>query len=94
MIGVDNTELHYCRADVRAEEGNPVAQLEPLGWTCIGPPCRRKAVDRGAREHISRTLITRDPNVGVSDVCSDVDGTLGWLKRASSTFQEVDFDGS
>ena len=38
LTGVDNAELHYCRADVRAEEGNPVARLGPLDWTCIGSP--------------------------------------------------------
>ena len=38
LIGVDNAELHYSRADVRGEEGGPVARLGPLGWTCIGSP--------------------------------------------------------
>ena len=38
LIGVDNAELHYSRADVRGEEGDPVARLGPLGWTCIGSP--------------------------------------------------------
>ena len=39
LIGVaDNTELRYSRADVRREEGDPVARLGPLGWTCIDSP--------------------------------------------------------
>ena len=38
LIEVDNTKLHYCRADVRAEERNPVARIWSLGWTCIGSP--------------------------------------------------------
>ena len=31
LIEVGNAEFHYCRADERAEEGNPVARLWPLG---------------------------------------------------------------
>ena len=45
LIGVDNAELHYSRADVRGEEGGPVARLGTFGldmhWIT-----RRKAVDR------------------------------------------------
>ena len=74
LIGVDNAELHYSRADVRGEEGDPVARLGPLGWTCIGSPEGKQWT--GARSHISRTLFTRDPNVSVSDVCWGVDRTL------------------
>ena len=73
LIGVDNAALHYSRADVRGEEGDPVARLEPLGWTCIGSPEGKQW--SGARAHISRTLFTRDPKASVSDVCSDVDRT-------------------
>ena len=61
-------------SDVRAKEGNPVARLWPLGWTCIGSPERKHWTEAGA--HISRTLSTRDPNINVSDACSDVDRTL------------------
>ena len=38
LIRVGNAELHFCRADVRAEEGNPVARLGPLGCNRIGSP--------------------------------------------------------
>ena len=71
---MDNADLHYSRADVRGEEGDPVARLGPLGWTCIGSPEGKHWT--GARAHISRTLFTRDPNASVSDVCCDVDRTL------------------
>ena len=74
LIGVDNADLHYSRADVRGEEGDPVARLGPLGWTCIGSPEGKQWT--GARAHISRTLFTRDPKASVSDVCCDVDRTL------------------
>ena len=74
LIGVDNADLHYSRADVRGEEGDPVARLGPLGWTCIGSPEGKQRT--GARAHISRTLFTRDPKASVSDVCCDVDRTL------------------
>ncbi|PFX16125.1 hypothetical protein AWC38_SpisGene19627 [Stylophora pistillata] len=74
LIGVDNAELHYSRADVRGGEGDPVARLGPLRWTCIGSPEGKQWT--GARAHISRTLFTRDLNVSVSDVYCDVDRTL------------------
>ena len=74
LIGADNADLHYSRADVRGEEGDPVARLQPLGWTCIGSPEGKQWT--GARAHISRTLFTRDPKASVSDVCCDVDRTL------------------
>jgi len=74
LTGVDNAELHYSRADVRGEEGDQVACLGPLGWTCIGPPEGKQW--SGAREHISRTLFNRGPNVSVSYVCCDIDRTL------------------
>ena len=74
LIGVDNAELHYSRADVRGEEGNPIARLGPLGWTCIGSPEGKQWT--GARAHVSRTLFTREPNVNVDGVCCDIDRTL------------------
>lgn len=74
LIGVDNAELHYSRADVRGGEGDPVARLGPLGWTCIGSPEGKQWT--GARAHISRTLFTKDLNISVSDVCCDVDRAL------------------
>lgn len=74
LIGVDNADLHYSRADVRGEEGAPVARLGPLGWTCVGSPEGRQGA--GARTHVSRTLFTREPTVSVDSVCCDVDRTL------------------
>jgi hypothetical protein len=38
LISVDNTELHYSRADIFGESWAPIARLGPLGWTCIGAP--------------------------------------------------------
>ena len=74
FIEVGNAEFHYCRVDERAEEGNPVAHMWSLGWTCMGLPERKHW--RGARAHISRTLSTRESNINVRDACSDVDHTL------------------
>ena len=74
LIEMGNAELHYCRADVRAEERNPVARIWSLGWTCIGSPEGKHWT--GAKAHISRTLFTRDPNVSVSDASSDVNRSL------------------
>ena len=70
LIGVDNAELHYSRADVRGEEGDLVARLGPLGWACVVSPDGKQRT--GARAHIGRTLFTREPNFSVSDVCCDV----------------------
>ena len=38
LIGIDNADLHYSRADIRGEGGVPLARLGFLGWTCIGSP--------------------------------------------------------
>ena len=59
LIGVDNAELHYSRADIHGEEGGPVARLWPLGWTSIGSTEGGKSA--GTRTHISRTLFAREP---------------------------------
>ena len=75
LIGVDNAELHYSRAVVRGEEGDPVTRLGPLGWTCICSPAGKKQ-RTGARSHIKRFLFTRYPTVSVSNVCCHVDRTL------------------
>ena len=71
---MDNAELQYSRADVRGEEGGPVARLGPLGWTCIGSPEGKQWT--GARAHVSRTLFAREPNVSVDGVCCDIGRTL------------------
>ena len=47
LIGVDNAELHYSRADLHGEKGNPVARLGPLGWTCIGSPEKNSGQGQG-----------------------------------------------
>ena len=52
LIGVDNADLHYSRADIRGATSGPIARLGPLGWTCIGAP--DTAV---ARTHLIRTLV-------------------------------------
>ena len=54
LIGVDNVDLHYSRADIRGATGGPIARLGPLGWTCVGAP--DTAV---ARTHVIRTLLSR-----------------------------------
>ena len=74
LIGVDNAELHYSRADVRGKGGKPVARLGPLGWTCVGSPEGEQST--GTRTHISRTLLTREPLTAINGVCCDIDHTL------------------
>ena len=72
---VDYAELHYSRADVRGEEGGPIARLGPLGWSCIGSPEGRDVT--GKRTHVIRTLLIRDPLANTTaDVCCDIDRSL------------------
>ena len=81
LIGVDNADLHYCRADIRGETGGPIARLGPLGWTCIGAPDTSVA-----RTHVIRTLFSRDP-LSNGSACCDVD-------RSIKRFWEVEACGS
>ena len=74
LIGVDNAELHYSRADVQGEKGGPVARLGPLGWTCIGSPEGEQG--SRARAHVSRALFAQEPSVGIDSVCCDIDHIL------------------
>lgn len=75
LIGVDNADLHYSFVDVRGRLGEPVARLDPLGWTCIG--CPEGRVGCGTRTHTIRTLLTREvgPTCGTGGCC-DLDQTL------------------
>lgn len=72
LIGVDNADLLYSRADVRGEPGRPIARLGPLGWSCIG--LTEKQHDSSRRTHTIRTLFSRN-RVDVNTVppCCDVD---------------------
>ena len=81
LIGVDNADLHYCRADIRGEQGGPIARLGPLGWTCIGAPDTSVA-----RTHVIRTLFSRDP-LNSQGSCCDLDQSI---KR----FWEIETCGS
>ena len=65
LVGVDNAELHYSRADVRGKGEGPVARLGP-----------EEGQSTGTRTHISRTLLTREPLTAVNGVCCDIDHTL------------------
>ena len=40
LIGLDCADLIYAIREVRGKPGEPIARLTPLGWTCIGNPCR------------------------------------------------------
>ena len=74
LIGVDNTELHYSRTDIRGEEGAPVASLGPLGLTCIRSPEGGQSAETGT--DISRMLFTKEPLANINAVCCDIDHTL------------------
>ena len=58
LIGVDNADLLYSRADVRGEPGSPIARLGPLGWSCIGSTVKRQ--ESTHRTHTIRTLLSRN----------------------------------
>ena len=74
LIGVDNADLHYSKADVNGRPGSPIARLGPLGWTCIGPTGRQL----GKRSHlIMHSFLTRDAHIEKANVgCCDVNNTL------------------
>ncbi|XP_067676275.1 uncharacterized protein [Haliotis asinina] len=36
LIGMDYLELHRSYQDIIGKEGDPIARLTPLGWTCVG----------------------------------------------------------
>ena len=36
LIRVDHAELHYSLAEIRGQQGEPIARLTKLGWTCVG----------------------------------------------------------
>lgn len=75
LIGIDNADLHYSRADIRGEGGGPIARLGPLWWTCIRSPDGRDSFR--TRTHVTRTLLTRDPlKSGSVGVCCDIDQTI------------------
>ena len=57
LIGVDNADLLYSRADVRGEPGSPIARLGPLGWSCIGATEKQQGTD--CRTHTIRTFLSR-----------------------------------
>ena len=42
LIGTDYADLHFSHKDVRGNPGEPMAQLTPLGWTCVGNPNSRQ----------------------------------------------------
>ncbi|XP_053400438.1 uncharacterized protein LOC128557265 [Mercenaria mercenaria] len=36
LIGLDYSDLHQSLHEVKGGEGEPIARLTPLGWTCVG----------------------------------------------------------
>lgn len=81
LIGVDDADLHYCRADIRGEHGRPIARLGPLGWTCIG------ATDTSVgRTHVIQTLFSQDPLSSRSPCCK--------LDQSMKRFWEVETCGT
>ena len=36
LIGVDHAELHCSLAEIHGQQGEPIARLTKLGWTCVG----------------------------------------------------------
>ena len=63
---VDYADLYYLFVDIRRNVGEPVARLEPLGWTCIGPPDDR--AEAGTRTHSIQTLLIKEHKKKVCNV--------------------------
>ena len=38
LLGIDYPQFHTSIKDVKGKNGDPVARLTPLGWTCVGQP--------------------------------------------------------
>ena len=36
LIGLDNAPYHVAKAEIIGNEGEPIARLTKLGWTCVG----------------------------------------------------------
>ena len=74
LIGVDNAELHYSRADIQGPSGAPVARLGPLGWTCIG--ATNKEASKGKHSHTVRSFLCTKSQQDNVESCCDVSGAL------------------
>jgi len=50
LIGANYPEMHSSLKEVRGKQGEPIARLTPLGWTCIGklPTYERQGRQKGA----------------------------------------------
>ena len=38
LLGIDYPQFHTSIKEVKGKNGDPVARLTPLGWTCVGQP--------------------------------------------------------
>lgn len=56
LIGVDCVEFHTAVQEIRGCQGEPIARLTPLGWTCIGNPGFNKTK---LQSHFACTYFTR-----------------------------------
>ena len=38
LLGIDYPQFHTSIKEVKGKNGDPIARLTPLGWTCVGQP--------------------------------------------------------
>ena len=82
LIGLDCANLHFSFKDVWGKPGQPVAQLTPLGWTCIG------AMEGQSQDNI-RTNFVRTYFITSETDNADINEVNVTLRR----FWEIDNNG-
>jgi DNA-binding transcriptional regulator YiaG len=68
LIGVDYAYLHCARQEVHGEEGQPIARLTPLGWTCVGP----LTSTRETSFHSLYSFFQRDETCIYDQICTNL----------------------
>ncbi|XP_067667337.1 uncharacterized protein [Haliotis asinina] len=63
LIGMDYLELHRSYEDVSGSDGEPMARLTPLGWTCVG--C---VPEQSGHYRHSRTYFSNDKEIELNSM--------------------------
>ena len=60
IIGIDNSKFHSSKAELVGGNGEPVARLTSLGWTCIGNPTHARELRQNAACQQSSFLVIKE----------------------------------
>ena len=84
LIGIDNIDLHRVIKEVYGKQGDPIARLTPLGWTCIGASTKDK--------YYSHFISSFHSTAGVADLIKVNDtnkcSTVVNIKQTSKTMDQ------